>query len=190
LRILFTGVGLVTGALAGVAWSDVGEPIQRVLPGSALFALPGVLFAAGITPLMRKFGLSPRQTLWFVAASAIGCFVGIQAARHGFGPLVSLFDYIEKDLGFGGAWVGVGLYSATGLIGGVIGSGVFTLVLFRLLIYTTRASMIVVGALLGLLLPLITLEPLGGIVFFEIWQAGFAAALSRAVASQERLTAS
>ncbi len=125
--------------------------------------LPGLVFGAVFAIVfVRDRRLSPRGGLAFCLGATVAHLVAIKTA-------LTMADMLEGK--------GAVMYAMAGLVGGAVGGGLLALIATRLLAIDRWTRLCVVGAALGLGLPIVDTGP-GLLVFYALWQAGYAATLA------------
>jgi hypothetical protein len=159
--IAFALLGAITGALTAaiVLAVDFEE--------KSLYVVPGVVFSVAFAiVLWQRWRLSPARALAYVVAVSLANAAAVFVALAIANGMVTNFA--------GGDVAG---NAVTGIVAGAVGAGLATGGTALLIATTRRVWPIAVGAFLGALLPVAYLGEYSGlVVFYMVWQAGFAAA--------------
>lgn len=182
-------LGLVGAVSGAVAWGAIvgarriGFRAEEVVAGIQLGPLPlfpGLVFGPifGAYVAARGGGLESGRQVAYWLASGLSYLAAYHVAYH----LVA-----------GGPLGGIGGFIAAGVAAGFVGSlllALLTMPLLRVPAVAVRLS-VAVGAIAGALLPLISIDDVGGIsvgplAFFVLWQGAYAASLGPLMGAHAR----
>lgn len=185
-NVLWLGLlGLLSGILVwgviSIVWeSYIGLDRQFDLAGWAMSLthvtlVPGILFGMTVALFLSRRGLArPWQVFGYIAASTVSNFIAANFAAN-------MVNAIESA-------------AVLGMLAGLVGAGCLTALSLLMFPFLRRAvpcaMMIAAGTLLGSLL-YVALEDgsnfgLGFLVFYALWQAGYAAAFGVALPPRQQ----
>jgi hypothetical protein len=165
----FALLGAVTGALTAALLMALD------FKENSLYVVPGVVFGIAVAiALWRRWRQPPARAVAYVIAVSLANAAAVFTA-------ISILDEVAKIVGKGAST------AVTGIIAGAVGASLATGAT-ALLIATTRWPWpIVVGAVLGAMLPVFVDGPDAGLfAFYIVWQSGFAAATAAMLPRIER----
>jgi len=176
-------LGMISGAAAwGLIMLSDGADLSRIKGGEQIGifevrVLPGLIFGLVIGFLWHRRGMISRWgVLGYAVASAVAHFVAFEFALHTFDQWPGISENLALAL--------------SSIIAGFIGCCLLGTAVFFLLRVPLRSALgvpVLVGAALGVLLPLINLNDdrmgLGWLFFYVLWQGGYAASSVRLVPS-------
>jgi hypothetical protein len=174
-------LGMISGAVAWGLIMLTDHSYLSTIKGSdeigiiEIRALPGLVFGLVIGFLWHRRGvLSNLGVLGYVIASAVAHFAAFEFALHTFDRWPGVAENLALAL--------------SGIIAGLIGCCILGTAVVFLLRVPFRSALgvpVLVGAVLGALLPLINLSDdrlgLGWLLFYVLWQGGYAASSARLV---------
>jgi hypothetical protein len=172
--ILFAALGAATGA-AAIELTDL-LPSDYLIPEPYTDIIPGLIFGIAFGVVLRRLGfVRTTGAVAFAAASTLSQLTAVTLAVPSFDPTSSILVSVGK----------VAPTSVTGFIAGAVGGGLLagaTALLIRRLRWRWPL-LIAAGAVLGAFLPVIYLgndcnNAVGSILFYQIWQGGYAATLA------------
>jgi len=167
----FAGLGALTGAIAGVL-------IAIDFNWASLYVLPGLVFGLAFGALLHRQRLlrSGRAALYVAAATLANAAAVVTAMQS--------LDTVEAIVGSGR--LGLAL---SGVIAGAVGGGLLAGATVLLLRIARWPLLVVAGALLGALLPILVEggDVIGTVAFYILWQGGYAAALAASLPRVEAI---
>jgi hypothetical protein len=138
----------------------------------SIYSLPGLVFGVAVgVALWRAGRLRPAQAVGFALAATVANALAVVATLTANDPIAPL--------------LGRASLAGTGAIGGAVGGGLLAASTARWLAHGRWPLLAVVGAMLGLLLPIID-SAVGEAIFYIVWQAGYAACLAASLPAYTR----
>lgn len=189
--IVFAALGAASGAVA-VELLDLLSDDQTILIFSPVIIIPGLIFGAVFGVALRRLGfVRTAGAVACVAASTLSHAVAIVVAVHLsliLEPVLKTFALHESGLNLGPSLGETAVYGVIGLVAGAAGGGLLAGATALLIRHLRWPLLIGAGAVLGAFLPLIDLgrsdRPFVSfvsflmILFYTIWQSGYAATLA------------
>jgi hypothetical protein len=199
----FAIVGAVSGVISNIAFTVKGVS-DDFIPGFSIagvcvglgafetcagpppivFLFPGIVFGIAISAVLWRRGiLSAVRALYLIGGTTIAHTIAVYIALTLMEPLRTNNESIE----------GYVVMAIAGGIAGAVGGGGLALVAAALLPLHKWWRLAAVGSACGLLFPLIVVQELsifdfdvspGAIIFYAVWQAGYAAVLAASVRAQ------
>lgn len=157
--ITFAVFGAVSGALSAAILLAID------LKGYSVYIVPGLVFGIAFAlALWQRWRLPPPRAIAYAIAVSSANAAAVFAA-------IFILDDVADIVGKAAST------AVTGVIAGAIGAGLATAATALLIVTTRWPWPIVIGAVLGALLPVFIDGPDGGVfLFYIVWQSGFAGA--------------